>query len=429
MWDKDNLSPASAEVIEWRHLSSPIIMGTRKDAPRKARQEVPVTAGPLRRSHKAALKKIWDQRPCLPSVASRKAWASARGLDPTLANRWFYAQRRRARVLGLELDTENKGYYLEVDSGSLVEGPAPSTPLERGSILHSTTPEGLPELSYEYSTSIETGLRIPLSPGRSSSPIFGSSFYSPKLTLDSSSSAYGHLSGPEQLFSTPPSFLKRKRTAQSRSNSQHFAEECRTQINQAVYPLPASPVPNSRLHPLPPAPKKPRPSRGSHDVLDFHTQDNLRPRFSPPTSSPTPMRSGYLVPYHIGPQERKGDNESNPPTFSDPRAIVAEASHLTDQKRGGCIGEDQYLNYRDDQTVTPFLKCLWMICVLYKIVQMVCPFQLSVSGAPIKNVHRSHRPSPFTGQTSMVASRASAAYQPILIPLTPNSRSSLLVDP
>ena len=334
-------------------------MGTRKNAPRKARQGVPVSAGPLRRSHKAALKEIWDERPCLPSVTSRKAWASARGLDPTFVSRWFRAQLSRARKLSLKIDAENEGYHLEVDGGSLLEGLAPSTPLERDSILHSTTPEGLPELScYEYSASVETGLQIPLSPGRSSSPIFGSSFYSPKLILDSSSSAYGHLSGPEQSLFTPPSFLRRKRTTQSRSNSQHFAEECRTQINQAVYPLTASPVPNSRLHPLPPAPKKPRPSRGSHDVLNFHTQDNLRPQFSPPSSSPTPVRSGYLVPYHIGPRERKGDDELNPSTFFDPRTIVAETSYLTDRKRGGYIGEDQYLNHRGDQTITPFLKYL-----------------------------------------------------------------------
>ena len=50
--------------------------------------------------------------------------------------------------------------------------------------LYSATPEGLPELPcYEYSTSIETNLRIPLSPGQSSSPIFGLSFYSLKRTL------------------------------------------------------------------------------------------------------------------------------------------------------------------------------------------------------------------------------------------------------
>ena len=360
----------------------PITMGTRKDAPRKAHQEAPVAARSLGHGHKAALKKIWDERPCLPSVASRKAWASARGLDPTFVNRWFYAQLRRARVFGLELDTENEGYDLEVDDGSLVEELAPSTPLEQGSILYSTTPEGLPELSrYEYSTSSETGLRIPLSPGRFSSPIFGSSFYSPKLILDSSSGAYGHLAGPEQFLFTPPDPLKRKRTTQSRSNSQRFVEECRTQIHQMVYPPPTSPTPNNRLHLLPLAPTKPRPSRGSHDVLNFRTQYDHRPRFSPSTSSPTPMRSGYSVPYHIGPRERKGDDE---PNFSDPRTVIAKTSRLTDQKRGGCIGDDQSLNHRDDQTTTPFFKCLWMISVLYTIVQTVRPFQLSVSGAPIK---------------------------------------------
>jgi len=323
--------PRPAEVIEGRHLSSAIIMGTRK-----ARQEVPIASGPLRHDHKAALKKIWDERPCLPSVVSRKAWASARGLDPTFVNRWFYARLRRARVFGFELDTENEGYDLEVDNGSLVEGLTPSTPLERDYILHSTTPEGLPELScYEYSASSETGLRIPLSPGRSSSPIFGSSFYSPKHILDSSSGAYGHLAGPEQFLFTPPSPLKRKQTTQSRSNSQHFVEECRTQIHQTVYPLPASPTPNNRLHPFPMAPKKPRPSRGSHHLLNFRAQDDPRLRFSPPTSSPTPLRSGYSVSYHIGPRKREGDDEPNPSTFPDLRTIIAKSSRLADQKLGG----------------------------------------------------------------------------------------------
>jgi hypothetical protein len=385
MWDKHNLSLASAKAIEGRHLSSSIIMGTRKDALREARQEVPAAVGPLRRGHKAALKKIWDERPCLPSVASRKAWASARGLDPTFVNRWFYTQLRRARVFGFELDTENEGYDLAVDGGSLVEGLTPSTPLERDSILHSTTPEGLPELScYEHSTSSETALRIPLSPGRSSSPIFGSSFYSPKLILDSSSSAYGHLAGPERFLFTPPTPLKRKRTTQSRSNSQHFVEEFRAQIHQTAYPLPASPPPNNRLHPLPLAPKKPRLSRGSHDILNFRTQGDPRLRFSPPTSSPTPMRAGYSVSYHIGPRERKGDDELDPPTFSNLRTVVAKTPHLTDRKQGGYIGDDQSLNHRDDKTTIPFLKCLLMMSVLYTIVQTVCPFQLSVSGAPIK---------------------------------------------
>ncbi|KAF9787058.1 hypothetical protein BJ322DRAFT_1107137 [Thelephora terrestris] len=177
-------------------------MGIRKSAPRKARQDAHVTLGPLRTSHKTALKKIWDERPCLPSITSRKAWARARGIDPTFVNRWFYVRAREARESGFELDIENESYDLDVNT----------TP-ERYSILHSTTPEGLPELShYEHSTASETGLRIPLSPGQSSSPIFGSSFYSPKLTLDSPSSAYGHLIDVERFIFTPPSPPRRSKT-------------------------------------------------------------------------------------------------------------------------------------------------------------------------------------------------------------------------
>lgn len=381
MWDKD--SPASAEVIERRLLSSAIIMSARRDALQKTRQEAPMAAGPLRHGHKAVLKKIWDERPCLPSVTSRKAWASARGLDPTAVNRWFYAQLRRARVSGFELDTENEGYNLEVDDESPVEGFVPSTPLERDSILHSTTPEGLPELScYEYSIYSETGLRIPLSPGQSSSPIFGSSFYSPELILDSSSSAYGHLAAPEQFLSTPPSPLKRKRAAQSRSHSQHFMEGRRTQIHQSTYPLPASPAPNNRLPPSPLAPRKPRPPRGTHDILNFRIQDY--PCLRSPTPPPTSMPSGYSVPYRMSPRERKEDDEPNLSTFSGLRAVVAKNSRPIGQKQGGCIGDDRSLSHGDNQATTPFPKCLWTISVLCAIVQMVCLFQLPASSAPIK---------------------------------------------
>ena len=360
-------------------------MGVHRDIPRKARREAPVAAGPLRSNHKAALKKIWDKRPCLPSVASRKAWASARGLDPTSVNRWFYAQLQKARTLGFKLDAKNGGYDLEVDDGSPVEGTAPSTPLDRDFVLHSTTPEGLPELyCYEYSTSSETGLRIPLSPGQSSSPIFGSSFYSPKLTLESSSGAYGHLTCPEQFVFTPPGLPGYKRTTQSRSHSQSFAEERRTQIHQRMSHLPVSPTPNNYLPRLPLAPKKPRPSRGSHDILNF--------RYSPSTSSPTPMPSGYPVPYHISPWEQEEDDK---PFFSDLRSIVTKTSRPTGQKQGGCISDYQSLNDRDNQTI---LKCLLTLSVLCTIAQTVRPSKLSISSAPINTSHRSHRPSSFAGQ-------------------------------
>ena len=311
-------------------------MNTRRGAPRK---EAQISAGRLNSGHKASLKKIWDERPCLPSVASRKAWASSRGLDPTFVNRWFYAQLRKAKAFGSDLDTENEGYYLEVNDRSPVKGLAPSTPLGQESVLHSTTPEGLPELScYEYSTSIETSLQIPLSPGQSSSPIFGSSFYSPKLTLDSSSGMNGHLAGLEQFLFTPPGPLKRKWTAQSCSRSQNLVEEFQTETHQGTAPLPVTPTPHNHLPPSPLAPKKPRPSRGSHDALSFSTQNDLYLRFSPPTSSPTRRPSGYSVPYHMDPREREGDDGPNLTAFSDLREITAKisrTSYTTDQKRGG----------------------------------------------------------------------------------------------
>ena len=385
MWDKDDLCLACVEVIENGQLSS-IIMSTRRDDPRKARQRSPIAVGPLRNGHRAALKKIWDERPCLPSVASRKAWACTRGIDPAFVNRWFYRQAQKARASAFELDTQNVGYDLDVEGGSPVERLTPATPPpKRDPILCSTTPEGLPELSYyEYSASSETGLQIPFSPGQSSSPIFGSSFYSPKLTLGSPPDAYGHLVGIERFLFTPPRPPKRKRTAQSLSHSQHIAEELRTRIHQNASPPPVSPTPNNRLPPLPLAPRKPRQSRGSHDILNFRIQDDPRLRFSPPTLSPMPMASGYSVPYRIGPAVQQGADMLNLSTFSDLRTIVAKTSRLIDQKRGGCIGDNQSLNNRDNQTTPPFTKCLRTIGILCAITRRVCPFRLSVSDASIK---------------------------------------------
>ena len=363
-------------VIESVQLwSSAITMGTRNPH-RKARQEVPIASGPLRNNHRAALKKIWDKRPCLPSVASRKAWASARGIDPTSVYKWFYAQIQKARAVGFELDTENEGYDLCVEDGGPVERLAPTVlPLRRDSILRSTTPGDLPELSYyEYSTSSETGLRIPFTPDRSSSPIFGSSFYSPRLTLASPPDAYGHLLGVERFLFTPPGPPKRERTTQSRNHIQHPAEEPRNQIRQSAYPLPFSPIPNSSLPPLPLAPIKPRQSRSSHDILNFCIQDDPCLRFSPPISSPTPIASGYSVPYHVAPLEPKGNDKPNLSTFSDLRVLATKTSRPAGRKRGRCIGDSRSSNYRDNQTTPPFPKCLWKINVLYTRTQMVCHF-------------------------------------------------------
>lgn len=361
-------------------------MGTRRDAPRKTRRGAPIAAGPLRHNHKAALKKFWDERPCLPSVTSRKAWASARGIEPACVNRWFYAQVQKAKASGFELDTENEGYDLDVEEGSPSGSLTLTWPPSEGySVPRSTTPGGPLELScYEYSTSCETGLRILLTPGRPSSSIFGSSFYSPKLALDSPFGAYSHLLGVEQFIFTPPSPPKREQTTQSRSHSQHVAGGTQGRIHRSTYPLPISPKPNNCPPPVPLAPRKLRPSRGSHDILNFHVQDDPFLRFSPPISSPTPMASGYSVPCHADPQTYEGDDKPNLSSLSDPRVIDPKTSRLTDQKRGGYNSDDLSLNHRDDQTMPPSPKCLWMISLLCVITQTVCPFQLSVSSISIK---------------------------------------------
>jgi hypothetical protein len=354
-------------------------MGIRKSAPRKARQDAHVTLGPLRTSHKTALKKIWDERPCLPSITSRKAWARARGIDPTFVNRWFYVRVREARESGFELDIENESYDLDVEGGSL------NTTPERHPILHSTTPEGLPELSYyEHSTASETGLRIPLSPGQSSSPIFGSSFYSPKLTLDSPTSAYGHLIDVERFIFAPPSPPRRSKTL-PRTPSQRSVEELQIHIHQNMPSLPASPIPTNRLPPLPLAPQKPRPSRGSHDILDFRVQDDPCLWLSPHTLSPTPARLGYSASYHNSPRVQEEDDKLRASTSTDLRMIVAKTSR-TGQKQGRCIRDDQSSNQTDNQATTSFHKFqfLWMISVQCSVTLNVCPSQLLTFRSSIK---------------------------------------------
>ena len=379
MRDKD-VDLACAEVIEKPHFSPPI-MSTRRGAPRKARQHAHVTAGPLRNNHKTVLKKIWDERPCLPSVASRKAWARARGIDPVFVNKWFYARVQKVRESGFDLDVENEGYDLNVVDE---RGPT-TTPPERGLIPSSTTPEGLPELSYyEHSTASETGLRIPLAPDQSSSPIFGSSFYSPKLILDSSSEACGPLTGIERFIFTPPSLPKRKSANWSLNPSRRSVEAPWTNVYRNASTPPASPTPSSGLPPLPLAPKKPRSSRGSHDILDFRIQDDPFLRFSPPTSSPTPSRAGYSLPRHTGPRVRERGDKPNVSTFADLRPIAVKTSRLTKGKQGRCINDDQRLSHIDDQTTLSrkFLLTI-KISVLRTITTKVCPFQLSVSTGPL----------------------------------------------
>jgi len=363
-------------MIGGRHISFPIVMRTRKKAHRQAH----VPAGPLRNNHKAALKEIWDERPCLPSVTSRKAWARARGIDPTFVNKWFYARAQRARDSGFDLDAGNEGYDLDVQSGSAVEDITPAQ-----NHLQSNTPEALQGLiHYEYSTASETGLKILLSPGRSSSPIFGSSFYSPRLVLDSPTGAYGHLAGVEQFIFTPPTPPRRKSTSIPCSLSERSVEDLQVYIRQGVAPLPVSPKPNNRLPTLPPAPKKPRQSRGSHDVLDFRVQDDLCLQLSPHALSPTLTRLGYSAPCDLGSRVGEEDDKPNVSTSVDLRMIVAKTSRLSAQKQGGCIGDNQDLNHTDNHTTTSFHKFLCTISTTSPITLKVSPLQLSVSCTSIK---------------------------------------------
>ena len=105
-----------------------VVVNTRRSAPRKPREEIAVSAGRFHDGHKPLSKKIRAGRPCLPSVASQKARASARGLDPNFVGRWFCARLRKAKAFGSVLDAEKEGSDLGVNDGSPGSGLTLSTP-------------------------------------------------------------------------------------------------------------------------------------------------------------------------------------------------------------------------------------------------------------------------------------------------------------
>ncbi|KAF9807741.1 hypothetical protein IEO21_08076 [Rhodonia placenta] len=69
----------------------------------------PVSFSAFSAVHRAELKETWEIHPKIPSLASRKAWAEARGIDPGQVHAWFSRRKYRAtkkgeRVLDGEYD-------------------------------------------------------------------------------------------------------------------------------------------------------------------------------------------------------------------------------------------------------------------------------------------------------------------------------------
>ncbi|KAJ3731307.1 hypothetical protein DFJ43DRAFT_1139323 [Lentinula guzmanii] len=58
------------------------------------------------------LNELWESDKRLPTLSSRREWAAARNLPPTVVNAWWWTKRRNARDRGLPLACEN--YHLPV---------------------------------------------------------------------------------------------------------------------------------------------------------------------------------------------------------------------------------------------------------------------------------------------------------------------------
>ncbi|KAJ3740204.1 hypothetical protein DFH05DRAFT_458913 [Lentinula detonsa] len=58
------------------------------------------------------LNELWESDKRLPTLSSRREWATARNLPPTIVNAWWWTKRRNARDRGLPLACEN--YHLPV---------------------------------------------------------------------------------------------------------------------------------------------------------------------------------------------------------------------------------------------------------------------------------------------------------------------------
>ncbi|KAG8707277.1 hypothetical protein FRC11_007548 [Ceratobasidium sp. 423] len=141
---------------------------------------------------KARLADIWKELPAVPSLESRRAWALARGVNPTLVHRWFNRKKDTRKRKGTVHHPED-GYALQSEETSeepssssaspdvapplenpsspsylLMSSPPPQTPIDVESDLPVSVSSGA--LFGEVQTVHPLSLEIPHSKSHPSSP-------------------------------------------------------------------------------------------------------------------------------------------------------------------------------------------------------------------------------------------------------------------
>lgn len=130
------------------------------DAPIKAGAGKALPSVPLSQAHKAELELIFAQDQRLPSLASRKAWATARNTNLSSVNSWFFRKRYRTLSLqgiklpegtyNLPIETPNLSNPTVQESGDklvpvkreLASPPAAKRPSKRRKVAHTRPTEG-----------------------------------------------------------------------------------------------------------------------------------------------------------------------------------------------------------------------------------------------------------------------------------------------
>ena len=91
---------------------------------------------------------IWDADKRMPSHESRRAWAVARGLEPSKVNNWWYRKKTAARKHGI---------YLPAETYELPVAPIPSLPELSPSPVPDTLP---PSNAFSYSVGLGLGFDL-----------------------------------------------------------------------------------------------------------------------------------------------------------------------------------------------------------------------------------------------------------------------------
>ncbi|KAF5375939.1 hypothetical protein D9615_008270 [Tricholomella constricta] len=120
---------------------------------------------PLALVHMDELAKIWDADKRTPTVASRRAWALARGVKPDHVHRWW-ARRKQVAKRKQELGGIPSGTYeLPVGSPPIVEVKREATPLEllkvHGNIQVKEEATGVVQLGSDAPSSDRTLIACP----------------------------------------------------------------------------------------------------------------------------------------------------------------------------------------------------------------------------------------------------------------------------